>query len=217
MSAKYPILLDLSERLVVIIGGGAVAARRARGLLAASGSRGLIRVVAPEFDGSMPGEVERVTERYRPEHLQAAALVFAATDSPHVNALIVRDAKSRGILVSRADDPDDGDFIVPAVHRDGPITFAVSAGSPALSAFIRDQIAAQMKDGWRAMADAMQSIRPLIVDSKLSAEQRADVLRSLASQEAIDVLDTSGADGLRAWLIARFPKLQSTILHAGSR
>ncbi|MBC8109403.1 MAG: bifunctional precorrin-2 dehydrogenase/sirohydrochlorin ferrochelatase [Anaerolineae bacterium] len=217
MSAKYPILLDLSERLAVIIGGGKVAARKASSLITASGSRGLVRVVAPEFDRTMPNEVERVTERYRHEHLQGAALVFAATDSSDVNAQVVRDAKSRGIFVSRADEPDDGDFIVPAVHRDGAITIGVAAGSPALSAFIRDQIAAKIDDAWRALADEMHLLRPLVVDSGLPAEQRADVLRSLASQDAIDVLATSGSDGLRAWLVAKFPKLQSTILHAGSR
>jgi precorrin-2 dehydrogenase / sirohydrochlorin ferrochelatase len=216
MSAKYPILIDLSERLVVIIGGGTVAARKARGVMSAIGSRTLVRVFAPEFHPSMPTEVDRVATPYRPEHLRDASLVFAATDSPEVNADVVREAKFHGIFVSRVDDPDDGDFIVPAVHRDGAITIAVSAGSPALSAFIRDRIAAEVDDAWRMLAEQMQSIRPLIVKSELLSAERADVLRSLASQDAIEVLVADGADGLRTWLAAKYPKLQP-ILHVPSR
>jgi precorrin-2 dehydrogenase/sirohydrochlorin ferrochelatase len=219
MPATYPILLDLRDRLVVIIGGGHVAARKAHGLIAGSGSSGdsvRVRVVAPEISDATPSGIERVNERYRAEHLNGATLVFAATDSPDVNEAVVRDARARNILVSRADEPDDGDFALPAIHRDGPITVTVSANSPALSAFIRDELALKWDRRLRALADEMQSLRPLITASKLAATRRAEVLRSLASREAMDVLNSSGSNSLRDWLVARFPDLQP-ILDARSR
>src|SRR5438874_11292581 len=43
----YPLMLDLRDRLVVIVGGGAVAARKARGLLDAGATR--VRVISPTF------------------------------------------------------------------------------------------------------------------------------------------------------------------------
>jgi siroheme synthase-like protein len=216
--AKFPILLDLSDRLVVIIGGGNVAARKAKSVLAGGGSPGSVRVrvVAPEISESIPDEVERVKEFYRLAHLDSATLVFAATDSTETNQAVVHDARSRNILVCRADDQDDGDFIVPAVHQDGAITVAVSTNSPALSAFVRDEIASRIEPSWSALAEEMQVLRPLINTSKLAATRRAEILRSLATRDALRVLQDAGSTALSDWLTAQFPDLGS-ILHAGSR
>src|SRR5688500_6322724 len=82
----YPLMLDVTHGLGGIVGGGAVAARKARGLLDAGASR--VRCVAPEIDAQLPAPVERVTERYEPRHLDGAGLVFAATDSAEVNAAV---------------------------------------------------------------------------------------------------------------------------------
>lgn len=214
MPALYPILLDLSERLIVIVGGGRVAARKAIGLIDAGAT--LVRVVAPEISNAMPDTVERVSQEYRADHLVDAMLVFAATNLPAVNEQVVRDARTLRILVSRADDGADGDFIVPAVHRDGLIQIAVSAGSPALSATIRDEIADLRHETWRSLAEELKSLRPQILNSELPASERAEVLRALGSHDALCAVEEHGADGLRTWLTARFPNLQS-ILHAGSR
>ena len=214
--AKYPILLDLSNRRVVIIGGGTVAARKAKSVIAGGGSLGLLSLVAPEISQEVPCEVERILDRYRPGYLDGASLVFAATDSPEVNDAVVRDARSRGILVCRTDRPDDGDFIVPAVHRDGSITVAVSTNGPALSAFVRDEIASKFDANLSALADEMRALRPLITASKLAATRRSEILRSLASRNALDVLASGGPTALRDWLVLRYPELQS-VFHARSR
>jgi precorrin-2 dehydrogenase/sirohydrochlorin ferrochelatase len=94
-------ILDVTGRTVVIIGGGEVAARKARGLLDAGA--GFVKCVAPEFSPDLPVEVERVPEQYRPTHLEGANLVFAATNLPEVNEQVVRDAHARHLLVNRAD------------------------------------------------------------------------------------------------------------------
>src|SRR2546422_567656 len=124
-------MLDVCDRLVVIVGGGKVAARKALGLIEAGAKR--VRVVAPQVRADLPGGIERIDARYAPEHLDGAILVFAATDVPEVNAAVVRDARGRGLLVSRADmdESDPGDFITPARFQDGPVIVAISAGSPA--------------------------------------------------------------------------------------
>jgi len=71
----YPILLDVSTRLCVIVGGGEVVARRATGLIDARASR--VRVVSPERRAKFPDTVELVPERLDPAHLDDAGLVFA--------------------------------------------------------------------------------------------------------------------------------------------
>ena len=62
-------MLDMRDRLVVIVGGGAVAARKARRLLQ-SGAR--VRVVAPAIDPAMPPGIERIEAHYDPNYLDGA-------------------------------------------------------------------------------------------------------------------------------------------------
>src|SRR2546421_12527800 len=105
-------MLEVSTRQVVIVGGGAVSARKLRTLLEAGATR--VRVIAPSFDEKLPAAqgVERVQKRYDSGDLSGAGLVYAATDSAAVNTQVVRDAQSRGVLVNRLDDADPaGGFV----------------------------------------------------------------------------------------------------------
>jgi siroheme synthase-like protein len=210
MPHAYPMMLDVADRLVVIVGGGAVAARKAAGLIECGANR--VRCVAPAFDPGMPGEVDRVVTRYSAGHLDGAALAFAATDDPAVNAAVVRDARARGILVNRADadDAEPGDFVTPARLHEHAVTVTVSAGSPALAALIRDGVRQRWDDRWSRMADAMQVLRPTILrQAALPETRRREVFRALATPAALDALAEGGMDGLRVWLAGRFPELST--------
>jgi precorrin-2 dehydrogenase/sirohydrochlorin ferrochelatase len=208
MAFTYPLMLDVSTRPAVIVGGGAVAARKARGLLDAGATA--VTVVSPTFHPDLPAGVARVAERYEPRHLDAAAaggLVFAATDSRAVNDAVVRDAAARGLLVNRADadDADPGDFATPAQLRRGAVTVTVSAGSPALAAVVRDGLADRWDDRWSAMADVMRALRPRVVGHPgLTPARRAEVFRALATAEAMDAAAAAGTDGVVAWLAEQF-------------
>jgi siroheme synthase-like protein len=139
--AAYPLMLDVTDRLAVILGGGAVAVRKARGLIDAGATR--IRMISPAFHADVPAGVQKVTARYEPGHLEGAGLVFAATDSAATNDQIVREARRRGIWVNRADADahEPGDFTTPAVLRQGPVTVAVATmGAPALAVKVRDEL-----------------------------------------------------------------------------
>jgi precorrin-2 dehydrogenase/sirohydrochlorin ferrochelatase len=137
-------------------------------------------------------------------------LAFAATDNPDANAAVVRDARRRGILVNRADggDSNPGDFATPAKLQDGPVIVTVSAGSAALSAAIRDNLAATLDCRYVRMAEAMNLLRPEIKASGLAPARRADIFRSLASDEAIGELAVGGIECLRAWLQRQYPEIK---------
>ncbi len=207
MRHLYPLMLDVTERLVVIIGGGAVAVRKAKGLIAAGATR--VRCVAPIFHADLPTQVERIPADYEPHHLHGATLVFAATDSPQVNEQVVRDARQRGALVNRADvDEDDPcDFTTPALWREGAVTITVSAGgSPALAAAIRDHLAANLDPLHLRMARAMQSLRPLVRRSPMSPMQRREFWRQLAGPDAVNILAQRGENGLLDWIKTNWPE-----------
>jgi precorrin-2 dehydrogenase/sirohydrochlorin ferrochelatase len=205
----YPIFLDVSGRFVLIVGGGAVAARKARGLIEAGAAR--IRCVSLDFCLAMPDAVERLQEPYRAGHLESVSMVFAATNSRQVNETIVRDAHARNLLVNRADLEGDeaGDFTIPAKLRRGQVMVTVSAGSPALSAEIRDRLRLLFDPRWEQMAEAMVNLRPLVKASAATPEDRHRIFRELAGEEAFHVLDDRGPTGLRDWLLGRHPELRT--------
>jgi precorrin-2 dehydrogenase/sirohydrochlorin ferrochelatase len=202
-------MLDVSDRLIVIVGGGAVAARKARGVIKAGAKR--VRAVSPAFDAALPAMVERVQGPYESKHLEGVGLVFAATNRPEVNEAVVRDARSRGVLVARADsdDVEPGDFATPAHFREGPVIVSVLAGSAALSASIRDAVAERFDPRWSMLADMMQTLRPLVLRTiPANADRRAKIFRALAGDDALVRAD-QGLPGMLAWLAERYPEFKN--------
>jgi precorrin-2 dehydrogenase/sirohydrochlorin ferrochelatase len=203
----YPLMLDVTDRTIVIVGGGAVAARKAKTLIECGAT--CVRAVAPSFVPQMHSDVQRIAETYRAEHLDGAKLVFAATDSPQVNERVVRDAQARGVLVNRVDDGEPGgDFVVPARFQEGEVIVSVTAGSAALAATIRNELGRRLDPRHVKLAGAMKTLRPAIRDSGLEADRRTAVFRDLASDQAVATVDTGGIDALRRWIAARHPGLK---------
>ena len=208
MRHAYPVMLDVTGRLVVVVGGGAVAVRKAKGVLEAGGTR--VRCVSPAIDPTMPGSVERVQEAYEARHLEGAGLVFAATDLAAVNDAVVRDARARGVLVNRADHDDSqpGDFAVPAKLRQGPVVVAVATGgSPALAVSIRNGLLERWDPKWSRLAEMMLALRRKVIEELDHPDARRAAFHDLATDEALGVLDAEGVAGVVKWLLARHLKM----------
>jgi len=194
-------MLDLSGRLVVIIGGGAVAARKARGVVDAGASK--VRVVAPVISDEVPASAERVREVYHRRFLEGAGLVFAATDRADVNRAVVEDARAMGLWANRADADEEGasDFSTPAIMKSGGLVIAVSAGgSPALAAKVRDVLKPKLQPKWGEMAEAMKVLRPKVLAAGWDIETRRSVFRMLAEDEAMELLKGGGVEAVWAWV-----------------
>jgi uroporphyrin-III C-methyltransferase / precorrin-2 dehydrogenase / sirohydrochlorin ferrochelatase len=142
----YPLMLDVTGRRAVIVGGGRVALRRAQALLAAGA---LVRVIAPRVDPALTGLELTVSRReYRDGDLGGAWLAHAATDDPAVNARVAADAQRLRIWCVRADDAAASAAWTPAVARDGEITVAVTAGGdPERAKRLRAAIAFALAEG----------------------------------------------------------------------
>ncbi len=212
MSHGYPILLDLTGRRVVVVGGGPVAARKAAGVLAAGGA---VRAVAPTFVADFPAAADRRERRYDPADLDGVDLAFAATDSAAVNAAVVADARRRRVWAAHAGDAAGGDFSTPPQFAVGPVVVAVSAGSAALGVRVRDELRRRFDPVWADMARAMVDLRPTIRDGGLDPARRRDVFRDLATDDAFAALEAGGVDGLRGWLHGRHPGVAGSAAAAG--
>ncbi|HUQ45656.1 MAG TPA: NAD(P)-dependent oxidoreductase [Gemmatimonadaceae bacterium] len=162
-----PILLEGSAVRALVVGGGAVAARKVAALVAAGAH---VRVVAPLIHESLrtvtgDGRVEVVKRRYQREDIGDAQLVIAATDDRSVNAAVAADAGAAGRLVNVADVPADGSFATMATHRSGALVVAVSAGGvPGAAARIRDAIAARFDSRYARALAQLSAVRRELLD-----------------------------------------------------
>ncbi|HTN79045.1 MAG TPA: uroporphyrinogen-III C-methyltransferase [Acidimicrobiales bacterium] len=169
----YPVMLNVAGRECLVVGGGRVARRKVEGLVAA-GAR--VTVIAPEVDESIDALAVRVERRaYERGDAARFRLVITATDDTAVNAAVFDDAEAVGVWVNSADDIEHCSFTLPAIHRDGAVTVAVSTDgqSPAFAAWLRDRVRDTMPVGLGAVADAL-------------AAERRDVHARGATTEALD-------------------------------
>jgi siroheme synthase-like protein len=136
----YPVALRVAGRPCLVVGGGPVAVGKCAGLV---GCGARVTVVAPHIDPSLEGMGVMVERRpYRSGEAGRYRLVVTATGLPDVDGEVAADADAAGVWVNSADDPEHCTFLLPSVHRDPPVTIAVSTGgaSPALAAWLRRRI-----------------------------------------------------------------------------
>ena len=108
---RFPLFIDLNGRRAVVVGGGAIACRRA-GVLKAFGAQ--VTLVAPEWKEPIAGASwpKRPCES---GGWAGAVLAVAATDDRAVNRRVGEEARALGIPVSVADRREECTFLFPAV------------------------------------------------------------------------------------------------------
>ena len=190
----FPLMLDLTDRLAVVVGGGAVGRRKVAALQSA-GAR--VRVVCLEARRGEESGVDWLTTPYEATHLEGAAIVFAAA-SPEVNREVIRDARSLGIWAMDAADPAAGDFHTPAVSRRGGLVVAVSTSgaSPLLAARIRDRIDAVLEVEYADWVLLLGELRPELLAA--DPARRRELFERLCDERWLDRLRSSGIDAVRA-------------------
>lgn len=176
----FPVALQLAGRRALVVGGGAVAERRVRSLLAAGAH---LTVVAPDLAPglrALDGGFVHVAQVFAPAHVGETRLVFAATDDRDVNRRVAEVARAAGAWVNVADDPVACDFSMPAVARAGAVTIAVSTGgsSPALAGRLRSRIADRvLVPAHGAAAALLERVRRTLDRSGAAADVNAEAFR----------------------------------------
>lgn len=208
-SLDYPVCLRLAGRPVLVVGAGAVAAGRIRGLLAVGAS---VRVVAPRVlpevqQAAARGELALALRRYRAEDLAGAMLVVVAVDDALLGEQIASAARVRGQWCTVADRPALCDFTMPSVGRRGPITVAVSTSgkAPALAARLRRRFEAQIWPEDLAIAAGVEVLRRALPAGKARmkvvsrlvglAERASGAVRRALTGEARAPSSSSAAPG----------------------
>lgn len=171
-----PIFVDLKDRLVLVVGGGDVAARKVSLLLRAGAK---VRVVSPELSASLLAQndaerVEHIAANYDESHMSDAALIIAATDDMTVNRQVYEAAKQRGVPVNVADAPELCTFILPSIIDRSPVVVAVSTGgaSPTLGRLLRARLETMIPHSYGRLADLARRFREPVKNRFKTMSQR---------------------------------------------
>ncbi|MBO9354996.1 uroporphyrinogen-III C-methyltransferase [Bordetella petrii] len=201
----FPLFADLRGRRVLVVGGGEIAARKVQLLLEASAD---VHVGAPELIPELAQLAERGRIRaqqgeFRPEWLDGAWLVVAATDNRAVNAAVSQAAQTRHIFSNVVDDAELSSFQVPSIVDRSPLIVAISSSgvAPVLARRLRERVESLFDHSLGALAALAARYRPRIRERRPDLKQRrafydwlldgpvAALLRQQQPDEAERVLD----------------------------
>ncbi|MDX1498539.1 MAG: siroheme synthase CysG [Woeseiaceae bacterium] len=142
----FPAFLNLADRPCLLVGGGEIAARKAR-LLLAAGAR--LTVVAPALDEALAGQLANhrgthIAREFDAGDVDGHWLVVSATDDPGVQRRVADAANRARIFCNAVDSLPDSSYITPAIVDRGPLVIGISTGgaAPVLARIIRTRLEA---------------------------------------------------------------------------
>jgi precorrin-2 dehydrogenase / sirohydrochlorin ferrochelatase len=172
MNHLYPVMMNLRNRQVLVVGGGVIGFRKAEGLVAAGA---IVTAISPIFAAewdSLGNAVTRIVRCYQPGDLAGFWIVITATNDQVAQQAVFDEGERVGVWVNAADDPDRCAFILPAVHRAGPVILSVSTSgsAPALAGWLRDRAAASLPPDVANLAQTLRAERDALHDQGLTTE-----------------------------------------------
>jgi precorrin-2 dehydrogenase/sirohydrochlorin ferrochelatase len=192
MKKYYPVSLDLTDKRCVIVGGGAVAERKAERLIACGAQVTVVsRTLTPLMeDKKKANAIQHIDHDYERQTLDGAFMVIGATDRDDVNAQVSKDALSLGMLVNIVDDPDRCNFILPSLVQQGDLSIAVSTGgkSPALARKIREDLQRQYGPEYKSLLAIMGSLRKKIIAQGHATEANKAVFEALVRSDILQAI-----------------------------
>ena len=185
---RYPAMLNLNGKRCAVIGGGKVALRKTRTLVAAGANA---TVIAPTADENLTalaadGKIKLVLRGYESGDVSDCFLVVAATDSAALNRQIAAEAPC---LVNVVTEPELGNFSVPAQSTSGRLSFTVFGGGlPAYTALLARDIAKTYGDDFAEFAEFLHEARTRLQQLDLTPKERTAFWRKQLTEEAIGLL-----------------------------
>lgn len=125
----FPMFIDLSDKRVVVVGGGNIATRRVKTLLQFTRN---VTAIAPSMTPELQelgktGYVELFMRPVKRSDFEMAYMVIAATNDWKLNEQIYRICKEEGVYVNVADDKSKCDFYFPGIFMQDELVVGITA------------------------------------------------------------------------------------------
>lgn len=187
-----PLMVNLKDKKCVLIGGGSVAARKAKTLVTAGA---FVTVISPALHYELntlicetneprhvaTGRVSYHRRAFQPGDTAGAFLVVAATNNKEVNRLVYDEAKNHAALINVVDQPELCSFTFPAVIERGPLQIAISTSgtSPALAKKIRQQLEQTFGPEYEPYLQRMADLRKEILHKVNDPDKRKQLFNQI--------------------------------------
>lgn len=172
----FPIFANLAGRPVLVVGGGAVAARKISLLLKAGAE---VRVAAKHLNAELSAlaaenKILWLAEEFRAEHIRTVFLIIAASSDQALNRRVFHLAESCQKPVNVVDDRDHCSFIFPSVIDRNPVQIAVSSSgsAPVLARLLRERLEALLPPSLGDMAEISGRWRDAVKGKLKSVTER---------------------------------------------
>ncbi|ADL69105.1 precorrin-2 dehydrogenase/sirohydrochlorin ferrochelatase family protein [Thermoanaerobacterium thermosaccharolyticum] len=174
--AYYPIMLNITNKKCLVIGGGNVAYRKILSLLEFGGT---VTAIAPKFikdiwELSKNNRIELIDRKYQKNDVQNYNLVIVATNDKMLNKEISKECIDNNIPVNVVDDKELSTFITPSVIRRGDLTISISTNgkSPLLSRRIREMLENVIVEEFCGLISELSSTRVKLKSSSMSLDEK---------------------------------------------
>jgi len=199
-----PIFYNISGKSCLVVGGGAIAVRKAELLLKAEGK---VRVLAPEIDDRLRGmaashALEFEQREFVADDLQAVVCVIAATNNKALNREISELAQARAIPVNVVDSPELCSFIMPSMIDRNPVQIAISTGgvSPVLARMLRSKLETCIPGAYGELARLAGDCRDLVKQSLPDVDARRRFWETVLDGQVAEFIFSGRTGDARALL-----------------
>jgi precorrin-2 dehydrogenase / sirohydrochlorin ferrochelatase len=183
----YIACLRLTGRRCVVVGGGDVGLEKVEGLLACDGDVVLIApdAIEPLRELADEGSIRWERREYETGDLEGTFIAIAATNETDVNIRVFEDAERRAMLVNVVDVPPLCNFILPAIHRSGPLAIAISTAgaSPALAKRLKREIGETYGERYARLAELLNEARGWAKGSLPTYQDRKQFFEGIVNGE----------------------------------
>src|ERR1700687_829128 len=169
----YPVFLDLTGQLCIVLGDGKFATEKAGALREAG------------------GDVQVISSRdYRPGALAGARLVVDASEDPEINRLSWEEPEPAGILITVVDRPAQCRFIAPAIVRRDPLLIAISTSgeSPYLASALRARLERWLGREWGPFVALVGNVRRQLRARGVSIPDQTRIYRRIANSDVRNLI-----------------------------
>lgn len=177
----FPMFIDLTDKPVLIVGGGAVALRKLKKLMPYGVKPTVVAPhILPGFS-AFPGVELRQCSFSVSDLRPRPSLVIAATDEKATNRSISALCRKRHIPVNVVDDPALCSFLFPALVRQGAFSAGISTGgaSPTAAAYFKEQLKELLPKDLDEILSWLESLRPALKAAVPKQSERASVFHRL--------------------------------------
>lgn len=171
-----PLFHNIHNKPCLVIGGGAIAARKIALLLDAGAK---VTVISPTLTDSLvqfasEAKITHLSRVFKTSDLEGYMLVIAATDNMQINKAVSKTAKNNNIPVNVVDQPDLCSFIFPAIIDRSPMTIAISSGgaAPVLARSIRAKLETLLPQSLGKLAQLAATFRAPVKKHFTNTKQR---------------------------------------------